>query len=219
GEVSLAHHGVLFLDELPEYSRQSMEVLRQPLEDGTVTISRVFGTYSYPCSVMLVGAMNPCPCGYFGHPTRRCICGSQKVELYLNRVSGPILDRLDLHVDVPPVKFDELSEIQKGELSANIRQRVNAAREIQNARFSGTQISCNAKIIPQKLQEFCRTTPAAQKAISSVFDKLGLSARGYDRILKVARTIADLDGGGVIDAKHIFEAVQYRNLDRKYWNK
>lgn len=219
GELSLAHNGVLFLDELPEFSRNSMEVLRQPIEDGTVTISRVSGTLTYPCSVMLVAAMNPCPCGYFGHPTRPCTCSSTAVSKYLSRVSGPLLDRLDLHIEVPPVKFDELSSEEPAESSAAIKERVNKAREIQNHRYKGTGITCNARITPAMLQEVCKLSDSANSLFKMAFDKMGLSARAYDRILKVARTIADLDGSELIEACHAAEAVQYRNLDRKYWTK
>ena len=219
GEISLAHNGVLFLDELPEFSRSAMEVLRQPIENGWVTISRAGGTVSYPCSVMFVAAMNPCPCGYFGHPTRRCTCSAQAVTRYLARVSGPLLDRLDLHIEVPPVEFDELSSGEQAESSAEIRARVNAAREIQNARFRGTGISCNARITPDRLHGFCPMSDKSVSLLKTAFERLGLSARAYDRVLKVCRTIADLDGCEVIQPRHVAEAVQYRSLDRKYWTK
>lgn len=219
GEISLAHNGVLFLDELPEFSRSAMEVLRQPIENGVVTISRVSGTVSYPCSVMFVAAMNPCPCGYFGHPTRKCTCTPQAVSRYLARVSGPLLDRLDLHIEVPPVDFDELASYEEAESSAVIRARVNAARSIQNERFRGTKISCNARITPDRLHEFCRLSETGLGLLKKAFEKLGLSARAYDRVLKVCRTIADLDGSETIEPRHVAEAVQYRSLDRKYWMK
>ncbi|WP_343253411.1 YifB family Mg chelatase-like AAA ATPase [Ligaoa zhengdingensis] len=219
GEVSLAHRGVLFLDELPEFSRQAMEVLRQPMEDGCVSIARASGTCTYPCSVMLVGAMNPCKCGYFGHPTRPCTCSPSSVARYLSRVSGPLLDRIDLHVEVMPVEFEKLSSQTKGEPSAAIRERVCRAREMQTQRYAGLGIGCNAHITTAMLGDFCAMTPAATALLGRAFDAMGLSARAYDRILKVARTIADLDGGGTIDAQHIAEAVQYRALDRKYWNR
>ncbi|MFU0831361.1 MAG: ATP-dependent protease [Oscillospiraceae bacterium] len=219
GEISLAHNGVLFLDELPEFSRSAMEVLRQPIENGTVTISRVGGTVSYPCSVMFVAAMNPCPCGYFGHPTRRCTCSPQAVSRYLSRISGPLLDRLDLHIEVPPVDFDQLDSHAAGETSAAIRRRVNAARRIQNERFRGTGITCNARIRPDRLHEFCRLSDSGRTLLKKAFERLGLSARAYDRILKVCRTIADLDGSETIQSAHVAEAVQYRSLDRKYWLK
>lgn len=219
GEISLAHNGVLFLDELPEFSRSAMEVLRQPIENGWVTISRVGGTVSYPCSVMFVAAMNPCPCGYFGHPKHRCTCTPQAVTRYLARVSGPLLDRLDLHIEVPPVEFDELSSDEKAESSAEIRARVNAAREIQNHRFRGTDITCNARITPDTLHDFCPMSDRSLNLLKTAFDRLGLSARAYDRVLKVCRTIADLDGCEAIEPRHVAEAVQYRSLDRKYWMK
>ncbi len=217
GEISLAHNGVLFLDELPEFSRPAMEVLRQPIENGWVTISRAGGTVSYPCSAMFVAAMNPCPCGYFGHPKHRCTCSPQSVTRYLARVSGPLLDRLDLHIEVPPVEFDELSSGEKAESSAEIRARVNAAREIQNRRFQGTGISCNSRITPDKLHDFCPMSDKSLALLKTAFDRLGLSARAYDRVLKVCRTIADLDGCEAIEPHHVAEAVQYRSLDRKYW--
>ncbi|HEX3016346.1 MAG TPA: YifB family Mg chelatase-like AAA ATPase [Caproicibacter sp.] len=219
GEISLAHNGVLFLDELPEFSRSAMEVLRQPIENGWVTISRVCGTVSYPCSVMFVAAMNPCPCGYFGHPKRRCTCSPQAVSRYLARVSGPLLDRLDLHIEVPPVEFEELSSDEKAESSADIRTRVNAARDIQNKRFAGTGISCNARITPDKLHDFCPMNEKSRTLLKTAFDRFGLSARAYDRVLKVCRTIADLDRCDTIEPRHVAEAVQYRSLDRKYWMK
>lgn len=219
GEISLAHNGVLFLDELPEFSRSAMEVLRQPIENGTVTISRAGGTVSYPCSVMFVAAMNPCPCGYFGHPTRRCTCSSQAVSRYLSRISGPLLDRLDLHIEVPPVDFEQLDSHSAGENSESIRRRVNAARRIQNERFRGTGITCNARIKPDRLHEFCHLSESGRTLLKKAFECLGLSARAYDRILKVCRTIADLDGSETIESAHVAEAVQYRSLDRKYWLK
>ena len=217
GEVSLAHNGVLFLDELPEFSRQAMECLRQPLEDGRVTISRVSASLAYPCSIMLVAAMNPCPCGYYGHPTRSCTCSQQAVGRYLSKVSGPLLDRIDLHIEVPPVEFDQLSAREKAESSASIRERVNAARTRQQVRFAGTDIVSNARIPTSKLKEFCPLTEAAGTLLKGAFERMGLSARAYDRLLKVARTIADLDDSDVIDTAHIAEAIQYRSLDRKYW--
>ncbi len=217
GEISLAHNGVLFLDELPEYNRTAMEVLRQPLEDGMVTISRAAGRLTYPCSVMLVAAMNPCPCGYYGHPTRKCTCSEGSVKRYLSKVSGPLLDRIDLHVEVMPVEFADLSDRTKAESSAAIRERVNAARRIQNERYKGTGINCNAMLTPAFLHQYCVLTEGAQNMLKTAFERMGLSARAYDRILKVARTIADLDGSEDIDVQHIAEALQYRSLDRKYW--
>lgn len=219
GEISLAHNGVLFLDELPEFTRPAMESLRQPLEDGVVSISRVSGTITYPCSFMLVAAMNPCPCGYFGHPTRACTCSANAVNHYLGRISGPLLDRLDLHVEVPPISFDEFTSREKGEPSAAIRERVNRAREIQNQRFAGTGISCNARIPPAMLHEVCVASTQTLELLRTAFEKLGLSARAFDRVLKVSRTIADLDGSREIQPRHAAEAVQYRSLDRRYWDR
>jgi magnesium chelatase family protein len=218
GEISLAHNGLLFLDELPEFSRQTLEILRQPLEDQKVTISRASGTITYPCSFMLVAAMNPCPCGYFGHPTRKCICSKNQVAAYLSRISGPMLDRFDIQVEVAPVEFEHLSSKDKEECSAAIRERVEAARMIQNERFKGTGITCNARITSDILHEVCPLTDKASETLKNVFEKMGLSARAYDRILKVARTIADMNKSEVIDKPHIAQAVQFRSLDRKYWS-
>lgn len=218
GEVSLAHNGVLFLDELPEFKRDAMEALRQPLEDGVITVSRVHASITYPSAITLVAAMNPCPCGYYGHPTKHCSCSPNMVRKYLNRISGPMLDRLDIHVEVPPVDYQSLAKSSKGETSAEIRERVNKARFIQNERYKGTGIPCNARITPSLLREVCIMTDDASKYLSLSFDNLGLSARAYDRILKVARTIADLDGKEVIEKKHILSAIRFRSLDRKYWD-
>lgn len=217
GEISLAHGGVLFLDELPEFSRQTMECLRQPLEDGVVTISRVSASLTYPCNFMLVAAMNPCPCGYFGHPTRSCTCTATAASRYMNKISGPLLDRVDLHIEVPPVDFDHLSSGEKAESSAAIKARVNAAREIQRRRFAGTDIVSNATIPTGRLAEMCPLSDAAKSLLKNAFERMGLSARAYDRLLKVSRTIADLAGSETLEAAHVAEAIQYRSLDRKYW--
>lgn len=217
GEISLAHNGVLFLDELPEFARSSIEVLRQPIEEGSVTISRVFGTLKYPCTVMLVAAMNPCPCGFYNHPTKQCVCSDRSIKQYLNRVSGPLLDRLDIHVEVPPVEFDDLSSTQPSESSAEIKKRVNKARSIQIERYKNTDITCNARLTPAQFHNVCAIDDKATALLKNAFEKMGLSARAYDRILKVSRTIADLEGEEKIKADHIAEAVQYRSLDRKYW--
>ena len=217
GEISLAHNGLLFLDELPEFARPTLEILRQPLEDRTVTISRAAGTISYPCSFMLVAAMNPCPCGYYGHPHRECRCGKKQVSAYLSRISGPLLDRFDIHCEVSPVEYEQISSKVKAEASAVIRQRVQKAREIQQKRFAGTSITCNARIPSSMLKEVCPTSVEADEMFRAVFDKMGLSARTHDRILKVSRTIADMDGSEVIEKAHIAKAVRYRSLDRKYW--
>lgn len=217
GEISLAHNGLLFLDEIAEFDRRTLEIMRQPLEDRRVTIARASGTVTYPCTIMLIGAMNPCPCGYYGHPTRKCICSMKKVTSYLSKISGPLLDRFDLHIDVAPVAYGDLSARTSEESSADIRGRVMAARAIQEERFRGTSITCNALITPNRLQKMCPMDDGAEAMMKDVFDKLGLSARAYDRILKVARTIADLNECEVISRRHVAAAVQYRSLDRKYW--
>lgn len=217
GELSLSHNGVLFLDELPEFSRASMETMRQPVEDGVITISRVSGTLTYPCETMLVCAMNPCPCGYFGHPTKKCTCPPGAPAKYLSKVSGPLLDRLDIHIEVPQVEFSRLSADEKGESSADIKKRVDRARKIQQKRFKGTNIKCNAKMTPSMTREYCRIGEKEKAFLERSFEKLGLSARAYDKILRVARTIADLDESEKIELSHLTEAVQYRSLDRKFW--
>ncbi len=217
GEISLAHNGVLFLDELPEFKRDAMEALRQPLEDGKVTVSRVSGTVTYPSSIMMVAAMNPCPCGFYGHPTKACTCSTNMVHKYLNKISGPMLDRLDLHVEVPPVDYKSLSDTAPTETSAQIRERVNRARKMQIERYRGTGITCNALLTPSMLRKYCVMTNDAAEYLSRCFDELGLSARAYDRILKVARTVADLEGNEIIEKENIFAAIRFRSLDRKYW--
>ena len=217
GEISLAHNGVLFLDELPEFKRDAMEALRQPLEDGTVTVTRASGTVTYPSNIILVAAMNPCPCGYYGHPTKPCTCSQNAVHRYLNKISGPLLDRLDLHIEVPPVDYNALSDKAEGEPSAKIRERVNRARAIQVKRYSGTGITCNAQLTPSLLRRHCILSDEANAYLSRSFDAMGLSARAYDRILKVARTIADLAGNETIQKEHIGTALRFRSLDRKYW--
>ena len=218
GEISLSHNGVLFLDEFPEFSRQAMEVLRAPLEDGKVTISRASGRLTYPCEFSLVAAMNPCPCGFFGHPKKKCICSPMAVKKYLGRISGPMLDRLDIHVEVPAVEYDELTGRSDGETSAEIKKRVERAREIQQKRYKGTKITCNARLDSAHLQKYCVLTPDADRIMRTAFENLGLSARAYDRILKIARTVADLDGEEKIGSTHIAQAIQFRSLDRKYWS-
>ncbi len=217
GEISLAHNGVLFLDELPEFSRDTLEVLRQPLEDGAVTVSRVHGTATYPCKFMLVAAMNPCKCGYLGHPTRECTCTPSAIEQYRRRISGPLLDRIDLHVEALPVEYEDLAAEQGGEPSAAVRARVVAARTLQRQRYHALPgVRCNAQLPGSALRQFCRMTPAAEKLLRGAFERLGYSARAYDRILRVARTAADLDGSEVLDSVHLSEALQYRSLDRKF---
>ncbi|GAB4135432.1 MAG: YifB family Mg chelatase-like AAA ATPase [Bacteroidia bacterium] len=218
GEISLAHNGVLFLDELPEYKRTVLEVMRQPLEDRIVTISRAKFSVAYPASFMLVASMNPCPCGYFNHPEKECVCPPGTVQRYLNRLSGPLLDRIDIHIEVTPVSFDELAAKRKGENSADIRERVIKARKIQQERFaSHPGIHCNAMMQASLLRNVCRIDDTGQLMLKNAMEKLGLSARAYDRILKVARTIADLDNSSEINASHLAEAIQYRSLDRENW--
>lgn len=218
GEVSLAHHGVLFLDELPEFRKEALEILRQPLEDGTVTITRANGSYSYPCNVMLVASMNPCPCGYYGDKTHECSCTPAQIQRYLGKVSGPLLDRIDLHIEVPAVAYEDLEQKQEtGEPSAKIKERVDRAREIQMARYRGSGIYSNSQLTPGLMEEFCSLEPAAAELLRQAFENLGLSARAHNRILKVARTIADLSGSKNIEPMHLAEAIQYRSLDRKFW--
>lgn len=218
GEFSLAHNGVLFLDELPEFKRSALEVMRQPLEDRVVTISRAKYTIDFPAGVMLVGAMNPCPCGYFNHPDKECVCNPGQVRHYLNKISGPLLDRIDLHVEVTPVSFDELAMEVNGETSLEIRERVVKARLYQSERFSDLPgIHCNAQMGSRELRRFCQIGTEGKAILKKAMDKLGLSARAYDRILKVARTIADLEQCETIEVNHLAEAIQYRSLDKEGW--
>lgn len=217
GEISLCHNGVLFLDELPEFSRSTLEALRQPVEDSKVTISRAMGRLTYPCSFTLIAAMNPCPCGFYNHPVRQCTCSEEQVRRYLSRISGPLLDRIDIHVEVPPVDYDDLTTKTQEETSAQIFERVSKAREIQIQRYKGTFINCNANLDAALFEKVCVIDDKANMLLKAAFDKLGLTARAYDRILKVARTIADLDGSEIIRSNHITEAIQFRSLDRKYW--
>lgn len=218
GEISLAHNGVLFLDELPEFKRTVLEVMRQPLEDRKVTISRARLAVDYPASFMLIASMNPCPCGYYNHPEKPCICAPGVVQKYLTRISGPLLDRIDLHVEVTPVNFDELSSAGKAESSNIIRERVIKARKIQTERFqSENLVHCNAQMSPRMVREICTISEAGQQLLKKAMEKLGLSARAYDRILKVARTIADLQNTPSIELEHLAEAIHYRSLDRENW--
>jgi magnesium chelatase family protein len=218
GEISLAHNGVLFLDELPEFKRTVLEVMRQPLEERRVTISRARNTVDYPASFMLVASMNPCPCGYYNHPEKECICPPGMVQKYLSKISGPLLDRIDLHIEVTPVNFSELSSSRLSEKSELVRERVIAAREIQNKRFEGKlNVHSNAQMSPKMVREICVITDAGQALLKKAMEKLGLSARAYDRILKVARTIADLAGTADIELEHLAEAINYRSLDREGW--
>lgn len=214
GELSLANKGILFLDEFPEFDRRAKEALRQPLEDSCVTLTRTAGTVRYPADIMLVAAMNPCPCGYLGHPTRPCTCSEAAKKRYREKISGPILDRIDLHIAVAPVAYDELASRRKEETSAEIQARVRAARERQTRRFAGTAIACNAKMTPAMTKEYCRLNEDASKLLKNAFERLSMSARAYDKILRIARTIADLEGCENIELAHVAEALQYRTLDR-----
>jgi magnesium chelatase family protein len=218
GEISLAHNGVLFLDELPEFQRTVLEVLRQPLEDRSITISRAKFTVDYPASFMMIASMNPCPCGYYNHPDKDCVCSPGVVQKYLNKISGPLLDRIDLHVEVTPVSFNELSTKEVGESSNDIRERVIASRKIQEQRFEKNKgVHCNAQVSSKTLKEICEIDQSGIDLLKKAMDRLGLSARAYDRILKVARTIADLEGAESIQTNHLAEAIQYRSLDREGW--
>jgi len=217
GEISLAHNGVLFLDELPEFKRTVLEVMRQPLEDRTIQISRAKFSVNYPASFMLIASMNPCPCGYYNHPEKECVCSSGVVQKYLNRISGPLLDRIDIHIEVVPVPFEELSKQSKSESSKDVRNRVIQARELQQKRFANTTIHCNAQMDTKTLQSYCMLTAEGSALLKQAMEKLGLSARAYDRIIKVSRTIADLDSSEDIMPIHVAEAIQYRSLDRENW--
>ncbi|WP_289856933.1 YifB family Mg chelatase-like AAA ATPase [uncultured Muribaculum sp.] len=218
GEISLAHNGVLFLDEFPEFSRAVLEVMRQPLEDRTISISRARYSIDYPAGFMLVASMNPCPCGYYNHPAKECTCAPGAVQKYLGRISGPLMDRIDLQVEIMPVPFDELSSMQPGERSEDIRRRVIEARHVQTRRFAGEMgVYCNAQMTPRLQERYCRLDDAGMQVLRMAMNKFNMSARAYDRILKVARTIADLDGAADIGRHHVQEAVGYRNLDRDTW--
>lgn len=217
GELSLAHHGILFLDELPEFRRDALEILRQPLEDGEVTISRVSATITYPCNIMLIASMNPCKCGYLGDSRRECTCTPASINRYRSKISGPLLDRIDIQVEVAGVDYDDLSSVKKGDTSAEIKKRVNKTRKLQIERYKGLNIYSNSQLTAGMLQEFCPLGDEENAVLKAAFDSLGLSARAHSRILKVARTIADLDGEERINVNHIAEAIQYRSLDRKYF--
>ena len=219
GEISLAHNGVLFLDELPEFNRTTLEILRGPLEDKEVTISRLYSKVEYPSNFMLIASMNPCPCGYYGSEEKTCNCSKIAIEKYLNKISGPLLDRIDLHVEVKPVKYQKLNSDIKPETSNQIKSRVNKARRIQYLRYKNTGIYSNAELTPKMIEKYCKIDQQSKTILEQAFNKLGLSARAYSRILKVARTIADLDEKENIEKQHILEAIQYRNLDRKYGDK
>lgn len=213
GEISLAHNGVLFLDELPEFHRDVLEALRQPLEDGTVTVARAGGTLHLPARFQLVCAMNPCRCGWRGHPSGRCTCSDREVAKYVEKISGPLLDRIDLHVSVAPVEYEAMRRRETPESSAAVRERVEAARAIQHRRYAGTDTACNAQMTPAQIAAFCRLDGAGDALMKGAFQRMGLTARSHDRVLRVARTIADLEGETEISTAHIAEAVQFRNTD------
>jgi magnesium chelatase family protein len=218
GEVSLAHNGVLFLDELPEFKKNVLEVMRQPLEDGSVTIARATMSLSYPSNFMLVAAMNPCPCGYATDPKNECTCNPQLIQKYMSRISGPLMDRIDIHIEVPSISFDELSEKESGEASKFVQKRVQNTRNVQLTRFEGRDsIFCNAQMESKNIADYCKIDKEASDLLKTAMEKLGLSARAYDRILKVSRTIADLESLKEISSQHVSEAIQYRSLDRKLW--
>jgi magnesium chelatase family protein len=217
GEVSLSHNGLLFLDELPEFERNVLEVLRQPLEDGVVSIARASMSLTFPARFMLAAAMNPCPCGFFNDPSRQCTCTPPIIQRYVSKISGPLLDRIDIHIDMPAVKYRELRDNAGGETSEQIRQRVVAARARQLERYQGEKIYCNAQMSPRQITRYCSISPECERLLETAMTRLGLSARAHDRILKVARTVADLEGAESISTAHISEAIQYRSLDRSYW--
>ena len=217
GEISLAHFGVLFLDELTEFNKNTLEVLRGPLEDREVTISRINASLTYPCNFMFVASMNPCPCGFYGSKDKECTCTPEAISRYMGRISGPLLDRIDIQVEVTPVKYQKLESDERVETSEEIKARVDRARKIQLERYKGHGIFSNSELTPHLSNIYCKLDLKSKEIVQNAFERLGLSARGYGRILKVARTIADLDGKEDIEAKHIAEAIQYRSLDRKYW--
>ncbi len=217
GEISIAHNGVLFLDELPEFQRNALEVLRQPLEDGEVSISRISASYTYPSNVLLAASMNPCKCGYYGDPNHECTCSPIQIQKYMGKISGPLLDRIDIHIEVPSVTYSDISSTKTEESSTEIKKRVEKARMVQLERYKDEGIYTNSQLSSSQLRKYCKLTPEINEILRSAFDSLGLSARAHDRILKVARTIADLEGEAEISISHIGEAIQYRSLDRKYW--
>mgnify|MGYP004654635759 FL=1 len=214
--MSLAHHGVLFLDELPEFNRNTLEVMRGPLEDRQITVSRASCTLTYPCNFMFIASMNPCPCGYYGSKEKRCTCSEGQISKYMNKISGPLLDRIDIQIEVSPVKYDKLNSISECETSETIKKRVNEARDIQRERYKKYDIFSNSELTPIMLEEFCKLDDEGKRILEQAFKKLGLSARAYGRILKVSRTIADLENSKNIKTEHICEAIQYRSLDKKY---
>lgn len=218
GEISLSHNGVLFCDELPEFNKHTLEVLRQPLEDRQITISRAKYSVTYPASFMFVASMNPCPCGYYGDPTHHCVCTPGQIQRYLNKISGPLMDRIDIQCEISAIPFNELSKAQPGEPSANIRERVIAARAMQTRRYEGVAgVHCNAQMTEKMIHEYAEPDAAGLELLRTAMERLSLSARAYSRILKVARTIADLDGSEKVEPRHIAEAIGYRQLDRGDW--
>ena len=219
GEISLAHFGVLFLDELPEFNKSTLEVLRGPLEDKTVTISRVDFSTSYPCNFMFIASMNPCPCGYYGSKEKQCTCREDQIQKYIHKISGPLLDRIDIHIEVEGVNYQKLGNDSPSEASSEIRKRVNTARNIQIDRYKDYHIFSNSELTPKLISKYCKLSSKSKQILEKAFNQLGLSARAYSRILKVARTIADLDNSKNIQTSHLTEAIQYRSLDRKYWNR
>ncbi len=217
GEISLSHYGVLFLDELPEFNKSTLDLLRGPLEDGIVTINRINGSITYPCKFMFVASMNPCPCGYYGSKEKECTCSANAIARYMGKISGPLLDRIDLQIEVTGVKYDSLQSSKMPETSNEIKKRVDKARQIQTERYKSFGIFSNSELTPALIEKFCVLDEDSKNILQLAFEKLGLSARAYSRILKVARTIADLDNSPNIVNKHIAEAIQYRSLDKKYW--
>ncbi len=217
GEISLAHNGVLFLDELPEFNKNTLEVLRGPLEDKIVNISRVNASLTYPCNFMFIASMNPCPCGFYGSKDKECTCTPQAISKYMGKISGPLLDRIDIQIEVTPVKYQKLDTTEKIENSEKIKNRVNKARKIQHERYINDNIYSNSQLTPKLIEKYCTLDKQGKKILEMAFEKMGLSARAYGRILKVARTIADLDEKESIQTTHIAEAIQYRSLDKKYW--
>lgn len=219
GEITLAHYGVLFLDELPEFNKNTLETLRTPLEDKQITISRLATAITYPCNFIFAASMNPCPCGYYGSKIKKCNCNKEQIKRYLNKISGPLLDRIDLHIEVKPIKYENLNCISHSTSSEIIKQRVNLARKIQYDRYKKYNIRTNSELTPQLLSKYCKLDKNSSSILNKAFNTLGLSARGYTKILKVARTIADLDHSDNIKTPHIAEAIQYRSLDKNYFSK
>ncbi len=217
GEISLANNGVLFLDELTEFNKHTLELMRAPLEDRKVSINRVNGSFVYPCNFMLVASMNPCPCGYYGAKNKKCTCSESQINRYLSKISGPLLDRIDIHIEVEAVEYKDLNSNKKEETSNQIRERVNRARKIALERYKNYGIFSNAELTPELIEKYCKLGNKEKEVLEKAFDSLGFSARGYSRILKIARTIADLEEQENISVKHITEAISYRDLDRKYW--